>query len=134
MPKRVTGARIKKNRSYTIAEAAEALGVSIGTIRSYVRQGLPILSEKRPYLILGESLKTFLDHRNQTRRYNLKPNEVGCFSCKRPRVAEAGLVELKKDDWGRTRAYALCPKCGTTCCKTIGISDLQLWAALAKVD
>jgi DeoR/GlpR family transcriptional regulator of sugar metabolism len=39
--KRPTGQRIKIHRSYDVTEAARALGVAKGTVRRWLKDGLP---------------------------------------------------------------------------------------------
>jgi DNA-directed RNA polymerase specialized sigma24 family protein len=39
--KRPTGQRIKTHRSYDVTEAARALGVAKGTVRRWLKDGLP---------------------------------------------------------------------------------------------
>ena len=45
--------RAKINRSYTFEELAEVFGVHKNTVSAWVKNGLPCLHDKRPYLILG---------------------------------------------------------------------------------
>ena len=52
--KRPNPRSIKAARTYTITEAAEALGMSFGTVRGWVKQGLPAMTAQRPFLILGD--------------------------------------------------------------------------------
>ena len=51
MDKRPSHRALRAARSYTLEEAAKALGVSQGTIRNWVKKGLPIMNDQRPYLI-----------------------------------------------------------------------------------
>ena len=44
---------IKTHRNYTVDEVAKALGVSKGTVRRWIKCGLPVLKERKPMLILA---------------------------------------------------------------------------------
>lgn len=57
MPRRVSTARIKIHRSYTVEDAAETVCVTPQTVRTWIKQGLPAMTASRPYLILGCALK-----------------------------------------------------------------------------
>lgn len=50
---------IKLHYSYTSEEAAMMLGVSKGSVRRWLKDGLPHLTDQRPYLILGDDLREF---------------------------------------------------------------------------
>jgi excisionase family DNA binding protein len=51
---------IKIHRSYSIDEAARLLHAHKNTIRSWIKQGLPIIDRRRPTLIHGADLSAFL--------------------------------------------------------------------------
>ena len=75
MARRFSTARIKVHRSYEIEEAAETVDVAPQTIRAWIKQGLPALMEKRPYLILGWQLKAFLKAREAERKLPMAEGE-----------------------------------------------------------
>ena len=77
---------IKQHYSYTSEEAARVLGVSKGTVRRWMKDGLPCLTDQRPFLILGTDLRDFLKYRNRPRQ-TCQLNECFCFRCQR----EAGV-------------------------------------------
>ncbi|MBO6510898.1 MAG: DNA-binding protein, partial [Roseibium sp.] len=68
MGRRISAARVKTHRSYTVEEAAEAVNATSQTIRSWIKQGLHALSETRPTLILGCALKAFIEERRAKRK------------------------------------------------------------------
>ena len=82
MAKRPSHRALRAARSYTFEEAAIALGVSKGTVRTWVNNGLPAMKAQRPHLILGEALKDFLQAKTAKRKSALRPAELYCLSCK----------------------------------------------------
>ena len=130
MARRYSPRKIKKHRSYTVAEVADTVGVTVGTVRNWVRDGLPILTDKRPYLILGEPLRAFVSDKLTSKKRSLARDEVSCFRCREPRKAEAGLVEVVPVTAGRDLAKVICPVCGALACRMIGQKDLEFWSAL----
>jgi hypothetical protein len=54
---------IKIHRTYTVEEAANALGLHKNTISRWTTQDLPVIDKRRPKLIHGEALVQFLIER-----------------------------------------------------------------------
>ena len=141
MPRRVPYKRIKSNRSYTFEEAADVLGVTIATVRRWARvEGMPYLSDRRPYLILGWALKSFLKGRDRPCELNLKPTEFNCLTCKSRREPLGMMVDYVAICEKRGLLKGLCPVCGGVCCRIVSarqkdqlaqIFDLQISSAEA---
>jgi hypothetical protein len=51
--------RVKRHRRYTVEEAAQLLNAHRGTVRQWVKRGLPTCDYTRPILILGRELTPF---------------------------------------------------------------------------
>lgn len=106
---------IKANRSYTIEEAAEALQVSQQTIRTWVKEGLPILRSKKPYLILGSELQAFLQDREARAKSPTAKNEFFCLRCRAPHKPFGMMVDCFAIVGERVRLEALCEACEGKC-------------------
>lgn len=122
--KRSSGCRIKSHRSYTVDEAARALKVCKGTIRRYLKDGLPCLDDQRPLLILGQDLKVFLDAKRKQRQ-TCKIDQCFCMSCKTPRKAAFNEVEFHPTRAGRGNIRALCEVCSTVMHKAVSANGLR---------
>ncbi len=122
--------RIKSFKTYTVEEAAEVVGVTEQTIRTWIRQGLLAMTEKRPTLILGWALKGFREQLRKKRRRPLQDGEFFCLHCKKPRTPVAGLVEYQRlsDAHGQLRGF--CSACEGACARIISRRDLPKWADL----
>ena len=59
---------IKAFRCYTIPEAAEVTGVTTRTIRTWIKDGLPVMSGQRPHLIRGDDLRNYNQRKRQDRK------------------------------------------------------------------
>ena len=60
MARRISAIRVKANRSYTVEEAADAVGATPQTVRNWIKRGLPAMAAQRPILIIGCALKEYL--------------------------------------------------------------------------
>ena len=104
--------RIKGKRSYTIDEAARALGTHRNTVRHWVRKaGLPAMTEARPHLILGTDLVAFLRARRVSRKLKCGVGEIYCLRCRVPRRPVPGLLEYRPLTSKRGRVIGICSTC-----------------------
>lgn len=117
MAKRVSARRVKIHRQYTYELAADAVGVTAQTVRSWPQDGLPVLDSQKPHLILGFDLKKFLTDRAQKASRTLAPDEFLCMSCNAPRRAYGGMADYVPFTPVRGRLEALCEACQTPCGK-----------------
>lgn len=137
MASRPSHRALRAARSYTFDEAATALGVSKGTIRNWVNTGLPAMKAQRPYLILGEALKDYLQARATNRKVALQPSELYCLSCKASRTPIGMMVDCIPQTAKTARLMGLCEACGGTCNRMISRTKIDLFReifALAEKD
>ena len=125
MAKRPNTRSIRAARTYTIEEAAEALGVSVGTIRGWVKVGLPIMASKRPFLILGDALRRFVEQRRATLKVTLKPDQLYCLSCKAGRQPMGLMIDVLPQTTKTARLVGLCDVCGGTCNRMVSLAKLD---------
>ncbi len=130
--RRPSGRRIKIHRSYTVEEAARALGIAKGTVRRWLKQGLPHLADLRPALILGSDLKTFLEGRRKPKQ-TCQPEECLCMSCKAPRRPAFGEVEYHPLTAKGGNLRALCEACSTVMHKRVSLAGLEDLKAILTV-
>lgn len=137
MAKRPSHRALRAARSYTFEEAAIALGVSKGTVRNWVNNGLPAMKAQRPYLILGEALKDFLQSNKAKRKSALQSTELYCLTCKAPRMPMGMLVDCISQTATTARLMGLCEACGGTCNRMISRAKIDRFReifALAEKD
>jgi hypothetical protein len=105
--------RIRKHLSYTYEEAARVVSVSRMTVRHWAKHcGLPVQSEQRPHLVLGDDLKRFLQAQRESRKRKCGPGEMYCLKCRTPRKPVEGLLEHQTYSASRGALIGLCAKCG----------------------
>lgn len=125
MAKRPNPRSIRAARTYTIEEAAEALGVSTGTIRGWVKTGLPIMASKRPFLILGDAMRRFVEQRRATSKVTLQPDQLYCLSCKAGRQPMGLMIDVLPQTTKTARLVGLCDVCGGTCNRMVSLAKLD---------
>jgi excisionase family DNA binding protein len=119
--------RIKRHRTYAVDEAAKVLGVAKGTVRRWLKDGLPAIKERRPTLILGEDLAAYLEAQAKPKS-PCRLNELFCFRCRTPRLAAGNMFDYLPRTASAGRLTALCGVCETVMHKAISaraIPDLR---------
>lgn len=116
---------IKSINRYTVPEAAETVGVTDRTIRTWIKQGLPAMTSERPHLIRGDDLKAFIRDRRKSRKPRSAPHLFHCFRCKAPRKAAGGFAECQVSDHG-VNLQAFCAVCECVVNKRVAKGRLSL--------
>jgi hypothetical protein len=124
---------IKQHYSYTFEEAARVLGVSKGTVRRWMKDGLPCITDQRPFLILGADLRNFLDRRNRSTQ-TCRLHECFCFRCRKPKAPAAGMVDYTSRTTVSGKISAICEECGTLMHKAFSAANLPRLVELAEVS
>lgn len=123
MPKRARLSGIKALRCYTVDEAAEVVGVSARTLRSWVVDGLPAMNDDRPMLIRGDALRAFIMGQRRARKTNLAHDQFYCLSCRAARRPAGGFAECHRNG-PRLMLMAICEVCETVMHKPVGQAQL----------
>lgn len=119
MGRRANPMAIKAALTYEINEIAALLGKSPATIRNWINDGLPVLSQKKPFLISGAALRDFLRAKMQKSKSPLAPNELFCLSCRAGRKPLGMAVEAITNTPKTTRLKGACEQCGASACRMI---------------
>ena len=117
MAKRVSARKIKIHNQYTYEQVADALGVSVQTVRLWRLAGLPVLDSQKPHLILGFALKDFLTNRSMKAERRLARDQFLCMACDAPRRAYGAMADYTPYTATRGRLEALCEACQGPCGK-----------------
>lgn len=134
MARRINPSRIKKNLTYSILEAAEELDKSTATIRNWIKQGLPIQKDKRPYLIFGSELRDFIIRKRKARRFTLQDDELNCFSCKTGRLPLNNAVVYFPHTVKTGRLSGVCSVCGSKCARFIGNAQIGTFSKIMQIQ
>lgn len=115
---------VKLNYTYTIAEIAELFGVHQGTVRRWIKEGLPLCGEGRPMLVLGPVLKEFIAERRRKARKPCGPGEMYCLKCRRPRRPAGDIADYQLSRAGAGLLVAICSVCESMIYQRAGFSTL----------
>lgn len=130
MGKRSNPMSIKSALAYEVSEAADALGVSVATIRNWIKDGLPVMATKKPYLISGAELRAYLRSKNESAKKPLKVNELNCFRCRAGRKPIGLAVVCYRNTAKTSRLAGECERCGSAASRLISNSRREEFAAI----
>ena len=115
----------KKHLSYRVDEAASLYKVHKGTVRNWIKAGLPVLDDKHPMLIPGDDLAAFHQARRTKNKQKCRPGEMYCFRCRAPKEPALDMADYTPDTATLGNLVGICPDCGTI---------MNRRASLAKLD
>jgi DNA-binding XRE family transcriptional regulator len=124
--------RVKIHRSYTVEEVARLFGVHKNTVRAWIKDGLQVCDGKRPTLILGRELATFLQSRRESRKRPCRPGELYCFRCRAPKPPALRMADYTPmtDKFGNLAA--ICADC--ECIMNQRVSMAKLGGLKGRLD
>jgi Helix-turn-helix domain len=117
---------MKIHRNYTVEEVAQRLGTHKNTVRAWIKAGLPTCDGKRPTLILGRELATFLQARRASKKQPCQPGEIYCVRCRAPKTPAGDMVDYQPvtDNFGNLAA--ICPDCESIMNRRVSLTKLGL--------
>jgi len=111
--RRINSRLIKLHRSYSVEEAARALGAHKNSVRGWIKDGLPTIDRSRPSLILGQDLRAYLESKRKAAKRPCPPGTLYCFKCRQPRAPAMGMVEATSQNATTGNLSAICEVCNT---------------------
>lgn len=121
---------VKIHRNYSFEELAGVFGVHKNTVANWVKDGLPCLKERRPFLIMGQDAREFLKSQRLDKKQRCKPDEFYCMRCKVPTKPAENLVEFLPISTTKGRLMGFCSLCECVVNKFIGNASLEQYAAI----
>jgi hypothetical protein len=116
----------KIHRRYTVEEAASVYDVAKGTVRAWIKAGLPVLDDKRPMLIPGSDLAAFHQARRTKNKQKCKPGEMYCVKCHAPKIPDGNMVDYEAVNEKIGNLVAICPTCYSTMNRCVSLAKLEL--------
>lgn len=128
MSKRANPMKIKAVFTYTPAEAAKALGNSQATIRKWVKDGLPVMGSRKPMLISGLALRTYIREKNKAAKRPLATDELTCLSCRAGRKPAGMYVNMVPLTTKTALLKGKCDCCEAKATRIIATRDIPKFA------
>jgi hypothetical protein len=122
--KRLNPRRVKIHRSYTVEEAAMLFRVHKNTVRTWLKSGLQPIDGRRPVLMLGRQLASFLHARREGRRQRCRPGQLYCFRCRAPRTSAARRADYLPITASSGNLRGICSDCGTRMYRRVSLRKL----------
>ena len=103
------------------------------TVRAWLKTGLQPVDNRRPMLILGLQLSSFLHARRKHRRQRCRPGQFYCMRCRAPKNSAARSAEYLPitSIWGNLRGT--CSDCGTRMYRRVSLQKIPLLAGILQV-
>ena len=114
----------KIHRSYTVDETARLFSVHKGTVREWIKQGLPTTDQQRPALILGRHLRSFIEKQRGARKRPCAAGEMYCMRCKVPREPAGRMADWKSRGPELGDLVGICPVCETMMYRRVNLRNL----------
>lgn len=93
MARRIRTQAIKSNKAYRVEELADAAGVTVTTVRNWIRAGLQLVDKNRPTMIMGFHALDYLKTRKAKASRPLALGEFYCLRCKTPRMPLGAMAD-----------------------------------------
>ena len=104
------------------------LKVHKNTVRIWLQSGLEPIDSRRPILILGRKLSSFLHARRQRARQRCCAGQFYCFRCRAPRSSAAAWADYVPITSSSGNLRGVCSKCGTRMCRLVSFQKLAVVA------
>lgn len=124
--------KVKIHRSYTIDEAARAIGAAKGTVRRWLDKGLPAIRDRKPILILGADLADHMARQARPKR-SCPPGTCYCVKCRDARQPDGDMAEFVAINAKSGNLRALCPECGSLMHRRTSHAQLKAISAFLDV-
>lgn len=116
---------VKRNVTYSLVEVSELFGVHLNTVRNWQSEGLITIDNRRPILIHGSDLFTFLNQKRSRKKQKCGPDELFCFKCRVPRRPRSGHVWVMVHSQLIARLVGHCGVCDTLMFKAISVRRIE---------
>lgn len=121
---------VKIHRNYSVEQIANLFDIHKNTVRAWIKQGLCLIDEGRPMLILGSDLQLFLQQKRTRNKRHCQPDELYCLRCRAPKRPAANMMEFQALTEKLGNLIAICPDCNSLMNKRYSMAKKEQLTAL----
>jgi hypothetical protein len=103
------------------------------TVRNWLDTGLQPIDNRRPILILGRQLSSFLYARRARRRRHCAPGQFYCMRCRAPKSLADQMAEYLPITSRSGNLKGTCSDCGTRMCRRVALRKIKAVAGEVQV-
>lgn len=116
---------VKIHHNYAVNEIAALLGIHRNTVDRWIKkEDLPLIDARRPRLVLGRDLATFLEVRRRRNKQSCKPGEIYCVRCRMPREPAGAMAEYQAHAGDLGNLVGMCPTCEGLIYRRVNITKI----------
>lgn len=116
---------VKIHHNYAAEEIASLFGIHKNTVREWVKAGLPTCDTKRPMLVLGPDLATFLQARRRKNKRPCQPGEIYCVRCRCPKAPAGDMADYLPVTEKFGNLIGICPECDLMIYRRVSLAKLE---------
>ena len=116
---------VKIHRNYSVEDIARLFGIHKNTVRSWLKQGLTAIDDRRPTLILGRELSRFLQERRQRAKQSCGPGRIYCIACRGPKVPAGKMAECTPTSPLAGNLCGICPDCDRLIYRRVNLAKID---------
>ena len=125
MSKRHPNPRLAKiHRNYTVDEVARLFGIHRNTVKEWIKRGLPTSDDRRPMLILGRALESFLESKRAKNKQSCHAGEIYCVRCRKPQTPAGDMAEYQPLTSNLGNLVGICPSCESMMYRRVSLAKL----------
>jgi len=100
------------------------LGVHKNTVRAWLKAGLDPIDHRRPTVVLGRQLSSFLHARREARRQRCGAGQFYCVRCRAPRTSAASKAWYLPITTVSGNLSGICSDCGTRMYRRVALHKI----------
>jgi hypothetical protein len=116
---------VKLYRNYSVEDIARLFGIHKNTVRSWLKQGLAAIDDRRPTLVTGQELSRFLHERRQKAKQSCGPGRIYCIACRAPKVPAGKMVECTPTGPLAGNLCGICPDCNRLIYRRVNLGKID---------
>jgi Helix-turn-helix domain len=116
---------VKGHRNYSVEEIARLFALHKNTVRNWLRQGLAVIDDRRPTLILGRELSRFLQDRRQKAKQACGPGRIFCVACRAPKVPAGNMADCTPIGPMAGNLCGICPNCDRLIYRRVNLAKID---------